>query len=148
MQYQSHSTYAEEEGALPGVLVVDDEAAVRSVLEAWLQRDGFEVWSATHGHQAIELFRRHLAEISVVLLDVLMPGMDGPHTLVALQKLCPAVRCCFMTGNPRPYTEEALLQMGAARVFRKPFAFTEVIATLSQLARRRPRQDCRIEIPL
>jgi DNA-binding response OmpR family regulator len=108
------------------------------VLAARLRQEGFEVWLAGHGHQAIELYRRYLEEIAVVLLDVLMPGMDGPHTLTALQKLCPTVRCCFMTGNPTPYTEEALLKMGAVRVFRKPFAFSEVMEALNQLANRSP----------
>jgi anti-anti-sigma factor len=117
-----------------GVLVVDDEMAVLSVLAARLRIEGFQVWLAGHGQQAIELYRRHREAIAVVLLDVLLPGMDGPRTLAALQKLCPTVRCCFMTGDPTPYTEEALLQIGAVRVFRKPFAFTEAIDTLNQLA--------------
>jgi hypothetical protein len=54
-----------------------------------------------------------------------------------------------MTGDPTPYTEEALLQMGAVRVFRKPFAFTEAIDTLNQLAGRSPRrrQDRWIDTP-
>jgi DNA-binding response OmpR family regulator len=83
----------------------------------------------------------------MVLLDVLMPEIDGPHTLTALRELCPTVRCCFMTGNLSPYTDEALWEMGAARVFRKPIAFTEVIDTLNELARRSPRhrQDRWIE---
>src|SRR5262245_22583277 len=80
-----------------GVLVVDDETAVLCALAARLRMDGFKVWLAGHGHQAIEIYRRHLQEIAVVLLDVLMPGIDGPHTLTALQKLCPSVCCCFMT---------------------------------------------------
>jgi len=132
-----------------GFLVVGDEAAVLCVLAARLRIEGFQVWLAGHGQQAIELYRQHREEIAVVLLDVLMPGMDGPHTLTALQKLCPTVRCCFMTGNPTPYTEEALLQMGAVRVFRKPFAFTEVIDTLNQVVSRSPRrrQDRWIETP-
>jgi anti-sigma B factor antagonist len=129
-----------QSGSPPGVLVVDDETAVLCVLAARLRSEGFKVWVAGHGHQAIELYQRHRGEIAVVLLDVLMPGMDGPHTLTALQKLCPTVRYCFMTGNPTPYTEEALLQMGAVRVFRKPFAFTEVLDTLDQLASRSPRR--------
>ena len=136
-------------GSLAGVLVVDDETAVLCVLAARLRIEGYKVWLAGHGHQAIEFYRRHREEIAVVLLDVRMPGLDGPHTLTALRKLCPAVRCCFMTGNPTPYTEEGLLQMGAVRVFRKPFAFTEVIDTLDQLAGRSPRrrQDRWIETP-
>src|SRR5262249_54800945 len=72
-----------------GVLVVDDETAVLSVLAARLRIEGFKVWLAGHGHQALELYRRNPNEIAVVLLDVLMPGMDGPHTLIALQKICP-----------------------------------------------------------
>ena len=123
---------------VPGVLVVDDEAAVLCVLAAKLRNEGMKVWLAGHGHQALELFQRHREEIAVVLLDVQMPGMDGPRTWAALQQVCPTVRCCFMTGNPLPYTEEELLQRGAVRVFRKPFAFTEVMATLHQLANRSP----------
>jgi anti-sigma B factor antagonist len=132
-----------------GFLVVDDDTAVLSVLEAFLRFEGFKVWLADHGNQAIELYQRHQEEIAVVLLDVQMSGMDGPHTLAALQKLCPTILCCFMTGDPRPYTEEALLQLGAARVFRKPFAFIEIIETLDQLGCRSPwrRQDRWIEIP-
>jgi anti-anti-sigma factor len=133
-----------------GFLVVDDDAAVLSILEAFLRFKGFKVWLADHGHQAIELYQRHQEEIDVVLLDVQMPGMDGPHTLTALQKLCPTIRCCFMTGNPGAYTEEALLQLGAARVFRKPFAFIEVINMLDQLGWLSPllKQDRWIEIPM
>jgi anti-sigma B factor antagonist len=132
-----------------GFLVVDDDAAVLSVLGARLRIEGFKVWSAGHGRQAIELCQRHLGEIALVLLDVLMPGMDGPHTLTALQETSPAVRCAFMADNPIPYTEEALLEMGAVRVFRKPFAFRDVIDTLYQLANRSPRrqQDRWIETP-
>jgi anti-anti-sigma factor len=137
------------DGPPPGVLVVDDETAVLCVAAAHLRRDGLRVWWAGRGPQAVELYRRHLGEIDVVLLDVLMPEMDGPHTLAALQALHPAVRCCFMTGNPEPYTEEVLLQMGALRVFQKPFAFAEVSAALRELARPAAplRRDRWIELP-
>ncbi len=137
-------------GAPCGVLVVDDDPVIRYVLTARLRHEGFLVWSACHGHQAVELYRRNGSRIAAVLLDVLMPGLDGPATLNALQRVCPAVRCCFMTGNPAPYTEEALLRMGAVRVFGKPFAFTEVLDTLRRLGCRPPRcvQDRWMEIPL
>jgi anti-anti-sigma factor len=130
----------------PGVLVVDDEAAVRSVLAARLRTEGYEVWVAGHGPQAIDLVRRRREEIAVVLLDVLMPGPDGPHTLAALRRLRPGIRCCFMTGNPTPYTEDALLGLGAVRVLRKPFALTEVTGTLDRLTGRPPRRRQRRRI--
>jgi anti-sigma B factor antagonist len=136
-------------GSPAGVLVVGDERAALGVLAARLCLEGYTVWLAGHGRQAIELYQRHRDAIAVVLLDVLMPRMDGPRTLTALQELCPTVRCCFMTGSPTPYPEEALLRMGAARVFRKPFAFTEAIDALNQLAGRSPRrrQDRWIDTP-
>ena len=136
-------------GSPAGFLVVGDERAVLCDLAARLRIEGYTVWLADHGRQAIELYQRHREAIAVVLLDVLMPGMDGPRTLTALQELCPAVRCCFVTGDPTPYTEEALLQMGAVWVFRKPFAYTAVLDTLNRLAGRSPRrrQDRWIDTP-
>jgi anti-anti-sigma factor len=127
-------------GLPSGVLIADDEASVLRVLALGLRQEGFDVWSACHGLQAIDLYRRHRGRIAVVLLDVLMPGMDGPCVLGILQRIRPSVRCCFMTGDPTPYTEEALLRLGAARVFYKPFALTEVIDTVAELASTSPRQ--------
>jgi anti-anti-sigma factor len=142
-------TQNSQTGSPVGLLVADDDTAVLSVLEAFLRFEGFKVWLTDHGHQAIELYQRHQEEINVVLLDVQMPGLDGPSTLTALQKISPSIRCCFMTGNPGFYTERGLLNLGAARVFRKPFEFLELIETLDQLGCRSPwrRQDRWIEIP-
>jgi anti-anti-sigma factor len=117
-----------------GVLVVDDAEEVRSVLETGLRREGYKVFVAADGHEAVGSYQRHREEIAVVLLDVQMPGVGGPKTLAALQKLDPAIRCCFMTGNAGPYAEADLLRTGAVRVFRKPFVFAEVVRTLGQLA--------------
>jgi len=122
-----------EDCYLTGVLVADDEPLVLSVLETVISRAGFRVWLAVHGYQAIDLYKRHQDGIAAVLLDVRMPGLDGPRTLLELRRQCPRVRCCFMTGNPLPYTIEGLLQMGVARVFRKPIASTDIIDTLRQM---------------
>jgi CheY-like chemotaxis protein len=45
-----------------------------------LERDGFDVWLAANGWEAIHLYRKHRDSIDVVLLDVRMPGLDEPHT--------------------------------------------------------------------
>jgi CheY-like chemotaxis protein len=119
----------------PGILIADDMALILTLLKFALEPRGFAVWLAVDGDDALDQYRRHRNEIDLVLLDVQMPGLDGPHTLTALQKLCPTVPCCFMTADPTPYTEEGLLQMGTIRVFRKPIAFTEVIDTLREVLR-------------
>ncbi len=134
------SQAAEGEGAVrqspgrPGVLVVDDEHLVRVMLQLGLERDGFQVWTATNGREAVELYREHRDEIAVVLLDVRMPGLDGPATLDALRQLSPEVRACFMTGDPGAYDPVGLRQRGAAHVVAKPFRLDRLVPVLRLLA--------------
>ncbi len=117
-----------------GILVVDDDAAVRGLLDLALRRQGFAVWLAANGQEALEQYRCHRATIDVALLDVLMPGLDGPQTLAALQALNPQVRCCFMSGDLGLYSEWKLQSMGAAVVFHKPFRLAEIAQALRDLA--------------
>jgi CheY-like chemotaxis protein len=119
-----------------GLLVADDEGEVRDALNDGLQREGFSVWLAADGQEALDLYRDHCATIDVVLLDVRMPGLDGPQTLAALQEITPQVRCCFMSGYLGRYTAEKLRALGAATVFAKPFQLAEVAHVLGELANR------------
>lgn len=123
--------------AKPGILIADDEPLVRDLLQAVLQHQGFTVWLAASGHDALQLYQQNRPQIALVLLDVRMPGLDGPQTLARLQRLNPAVACCFMTGYAGDYTEVDLLQQGAARVFAKPFELGELHSFLGQLASKR-----------
>jgi CheY-like chemotaxis protein len=99
-----------------------------------LERSGFDVWSASNGREAIRLYRTHRDSIAVVLLDVRMPGLDGPATLDALRELNPDVLACFMSGDPGAYEPEGLRQRGAAHVFAKPFHLDELAKALRLLA--------------
>ena len=104
-----------------GVLIVDDEDYVRSILQVALRHEGHTVWLAGDSREAFDLYRRHHESIDVVLMDVRMPGRDGPQTLAALQNLNPHIRCCFMSGNLGTYTEERLFDLGAVAIIPKPF---------------------------
>src|SRR5262249_54197572 len=103
-----------------GVLVVDDEGSVRGVLDIGLRHYGFALWLAADAADALALYQRHREFIDVVLLDVRMPGLDGPRTLAALRQLDPQVRCCFRSGSLGGYTEEELRYLSSAAVLSKP----------------------------
>lgn len=103
------------------VLVVDDEPSVGKLLEFLFQGSGLSVRLASSGEQALEIYRDHQDAIGVVLLDVQMPGLDGPTTLKKLREVNPKVACCFMSGDTGNYTMQDLYSMGAAHVFSKPF---------------------------
>lgn len=119
--------------ALPGILIADDEEHVRDLLGLTLLRAGFHPLLAAGGREAVAKFGRHKAEVRVVLLDVTMPGLDGPCALAEIRRADPAVPCCFMTGYSDRYTVAELRALGATCVFGKPFRFDEVLATLTKL---------------
>jgi CheY-like chemotaxis protein len=118
--------------------VVDDEHFVRSMLQLGLERNGFDVWLAANGREATDLYRLHQDRIAVVLLDVRMPGLDGPGTLDALRELNPQVLACFMSGDAGAYDPQELLQRGAAHVIAKPFHLDPLADTLRLLVRGAP----------
>jgi CheY-like chemotaxis protein len=119
----------------PVVLVVDDVDAVRRSLARLLRQAGFAVLTAGSGREALALYREQRHTIAAVLLDVCMPGLDGPQTLAALRLLNPRVRCCFMSADTGSYQGAKLLALGAARVLTKPFQPDEVTGVLWQLVR-------------
>jgi two-component system response regulator MprA len=130
---QDPSTAIDSGDSRPGVLVVDDDPTVLSFLKRGLEHQGIQVWTACNGPLALKIFLRHRQKIALVLLDVNMPGWDGPSTLSALRRSCPEIRFCFITGNPGPYSDEALLSIGALRVFRKPLMLAELLHALPQV---------------
>jgi two-component system OmpR family response regulator len=117
-----------------GVLVVDDEEAVRRILGLGMLAHGFTVWLAANGLAAVELYRTHHDAIDVVLLDVRMPVRDGPETLAVLRELDPHVRFCFMSGDTGKYTEENLIALGAMALFSKPLRLHELAQKLRGIA--------------
>jgi CheY-like chemotaxis protein len=118
----------------PGILIADDMQSILTVLKCSLESRGFNVWLAMDGDDALDLYRQYRQEIDLVLLDVQMPGLNGPQTLVHLRRLDPDLVACFMTGNSGAYTEEELLECGVSCVFNKPFRPVEVADLLQRLA--------------
>ena len=108
--------------AIEKVLMVDDEPHVRRVAELSLARVGkWTVILAASGPEAIAAARRELPDL--ILLDVMMPGMDGLSTLSALQASAVLARIpvVFLTAKAQEREIERYLGLGAAGVIRKPF---------------------------
>jgi two-component system, cell cycle sensor histidine kinase and response regulator CckA len=120
-----------------GLMIVDDDAGVREMLEEWLSHQGFTVWPAASGEDALEIFRRRPEAIDVVLMDVRMPDLDGPQTLAELRAINPGLRCCFMSGGLGEHTQAALSNGSTTSFVRKPFQLDELVQSLLSLVRPR-----------
>jgi DNA-binding NtrC family response regulator len=122
-------------------LIVDDDPVLLTLLNHTLMKNGFDVLLAGTGTEALQIYQLHRGRIHVVLLDVRMPGLDGPQTFAELQRANPAVAACFMSGYTPDYSVAELLARGALHFFDKPFRMNEVIDVLSRLAEQHyPRQ--------
>ena len=105
------------------VLLVDDEDDIREIARLSLERlGGWTVVTASSGDEAVELVTRE-APFTVVLLDVMMPGSDGPATLLRLRsgRLPPQTPVVFLTAKVQPADRRRLHGLGAAGVIAKPF---------------------------
>jgi two-component system, cell cycle sensor histidine kinase and response regulator CckA len=110
------------------VLLIDDEAAIRNINRQILETFGYRVILAADGAEGVTLYADHQAEIAVVVIDMMMPVMDGPSAIRSLVKINPAVRIIAASGIttnasaakaagpavkhflPKPYTTEILLK--------------------------------------
>jgi DNA-binding response OmpR family regulator len=115
------------------VLVVDDEPVVRDVVARYLQRDGYATLEASTGEQAMQIFRA--TEPSLVILDVMMPGLDG-------LELCRWIRSnsntpvIFLTALGEESDRIAGLEIGAEDYLTKPFSPRELAIRVSKILRR------------
>jgi CheY-like chemotaxis protein len=119
----------------PVVLIVDDDPAVRAVVEMALRQQGFDTRAAATGLEAVAIYQKQPG-IDLVLIDVRMPGLDGPQTLKALREIDGQVRCCFVSGDTGEYEQQELLKMGVAHIFEKPFSLAELAGTIRGLIAR------------
>ena len=117
------------------VLVVDDSERVRRVLASGLHSHGLAAETASDGAEALRVIDSQ--PIDVVVLDLMMPGMDGIQLLEVLK--CRSEKPRILVLSARDHVEDRVqaLNLGADDYLVKPFAFDEVVARINALSRRR-----------
>jgi len=104
------------------ILLVDDEAPVRKATKRFLSRIGYEVLLAENGKDALEIYQRDKEKIQVVLLDMVMPQMDGFETFTRMQSDLQA-EVILLSGYCADSTIDQMLKKGAFSFLQKPVDF-------------------------
>lgn len=116
------------------ILVVDDEPAIVTLLTYNLQQQGFETLTANNGEMAL-----HVAQTNVVdciLLDLMLPGMDGLAVIKQLRQLQNEVPVIIITAKSQEVDRIIGLELGADDYISKPFSPREVVARINAVLRR------------
>ena len=125
----------------PRVLIVDDVESNRMILEAFLEND-FQVMTAENGKVALNIMDRYQKELSVVLLDIIMPEMDGYEVLknMAENQWLQELPVIVISGESDDGTIIKCFEMGASDYIRKPFANEIVLKRVKNVTRLYQRQ--------
>lgn len=114
------------------ILVAEDEDLVRAQVARILGRAGYTVLQACNGVRAVELYRARGSEIALVILDVVMPELDGWHAYLEMEKLQPGLRALFTTGYAANVLPEDFGARGA-RLLTKPYKPERLVAQVREL---------------
>jgi len=120
-------------GAGEGVLIVDDDLDVRTTNQTLLEHYHYRVWVASNGADAIALYTAHLADIQLVILDIMMPDMDGLALIQNLKDINP--RVVMIAASGLPMNRSSALAAGAKVFLLKPYTLDQLLAAVQSLTR-------------
>jgi CheY-like chemotaxis protein len=121
------------------ILIVDDQQVIRELLQEFLEIKGFTVFAAANGAEALTHMQERTPDL--VLLDMLMPRMDGLETQRRLRTIDPDVKVIMMTGLNDPAVAERAIREGARKYLLKPLNLEQLERVL--LAELTPTEGAR-----
>ncbi len=114
------------------ILVVDDEQNICTFLSELLNDQGHKITTVKNGYQAIEEVRK--SSFDLILLDVVMPSMNGLDTYREIKKINPKIPTVMMTGYPiKGYIVKQALSEGVKTCLDKPFDIDEVVTIIEEI---------------
>lgn len=119
------------------VMVIDDDACVRTLTVTMLNRLGYPVIAAASGREALERLEQGALPPQLALLDMDMPGMSGQVLFPHLVRLCPDLKVVVCSGYTRDASVQELMALGAHAFLQKPFSMTDLAGLVQSLIERR-----------
>lgn len=114
-------------GGTETILLVDDEEFIRDLGTRMLTRAGYNVLAAADGSEALRMYADHREEISLVILDLMMPHMGGKECLLQLRNMNPAIKVIIASGHAADAVMRETSAAGARGAVNKPYEMRQVL---------------------
>ncbi|MGD0365373.1 MAG: response regulator [Bryobacteraceae bacterium] len=118
------------------ILVVDDQAQIRSLVRQILERHGAVILEAANGLEALAIRKRSGSALTLVIVDFLMPGLSGLDLAAQLNRDAPGIQILYMSSAGESIAMESLLRESPGHVLLKPFTVEDLIARVQSLLAR------------
>lgn len=109
------------------ILIVDDEKILRITAESILEEVGYSTIMAVNGEEAIQIYEERKNEISLVLLDMVMPIMSGKDTFIELRRINPNCKIILSSGFKKDERVQAIINLGVNAFLQKPYGFKDLV---------------------
>src|ERR1043166_7508255 len=103
------------------ILVVEDEASIRTIVKLAMEMNGHRVLTASDGDEALHVAEDHQGPIDLVITDILLPGISGSDTIRTLVETRPGLNVIYISGYLGDQADLAKSETGQMRFLRKPF---------------------------
>jgi two-component system, cell cycle sensor histidine kinase and response regulator CckA len=113
------------------ILIVDDEISIQNVNQSLLESYNFRTMTASDGLEATTLFKRHQHEVDLVLMDIMMPSMDGMTAIRALKEIKPSIKVIAMSGLISHSQLNDPTGLGIESFLAKPYTTQELLVTIN-----------------
>ena len=124
------------------ILLVDDDPNISRLVRLYLEKEGFSVVEAARGDTALEAFQKNTP--ALVLLDVMLPGLDGLQVLKEIRKTS-RIPVIMLTAKDETFDKVLGLELGADDYITKPFETKELVARVKAVLRRAPGTEAKSE---
>jgi CheY-like chemotaxis protein len=123
----------ENKDSKEAILWVDDEEIALEVWSLMLQKLGYTVLQARYGYEALEVFEKNRDRISLVILDMKMPGMDGCEVYDRLKEIEPEIKIIIFSGCIYQYAIDKLSKRNFSDFVEKPLELKELSAKIEEV---------------
>ena len=117
--------------------MVDGEESILRLAEEILRRNGYTVLAAANGEKALEIYRKKKEDISLVILDLIMPGMGGRKCLDEILKSDPSQKVVIASGYSVKGSTKDALALGARGYLEKPFELRQMLKVVREVLDRK-----------